>query len=217
MVEQNGGVAGADAARRFNKGLLLQNQRIAAHQTSKRRDREDRHGDDHVGHPAAHDGDHRDRQQDPRKGEQHVAKSHNEPVPPALIVASQQPKHRADGRANQHRQYPGGQRDLRPDQHPAENIPSQGVDSEPVHQRRSLVQTVVVEIIFRIVRRYPWGNDGYRNQQQHENTSAHRHRLATKAPPELMPGGMDLAGSDARHGVQRRLPSPVKQLHLTYT
>lgn len=108
MVEQNGGVAGADAARRFNKGLLLQNQRIAAHQTSKRRDREDRHGDDHVGHPAAHDGDHRDRQQDPRKGEQHVAKSHNEPVPPALIVASQQPKHRADGRANQHRQYPGG-------------------------------------------------------------------------------------------------------------
>ena len=139
MLENDRAVAGANAARRLDKGLLFENQRIAAHQTGKCRDGENRHGDNHVGHAAAHNRHHRDGQQNTRKGEQHVADTHDDAIPPTFVVARHQPQHGADKRTHQHREDTCSQRDLRTNQHTTENIAPQRIHAEPVNQRRPLI------------------------------------------------------------------------------
>ncbi|KAI3491006.1 hypothetical protein L1887_45173 [Cichorium endivia] len=180
MAEQDGGVAGPHAAGRFDKGLLFQHQRVAAHQTGKRRYRKDRNRNDNVRHAAAHDRHHGNREQNAGKSKQHVADAHDDAVPPAFVISGNEAQHGTDGRADQHREHPGGKRDLRPDQHAAKDIAPEGVHAEPVQHRRSVVQTVVVKIVFRIKRRHPRRNHRHRNQQQHKQSRGHRDRLAAK-------------------------------------
>ena len=217
MTEQDRHIAGADAARRFNKGLLLEHQGVTAHQAGKRRDRKDRHRNDHIRHAAAHHRHHGNRQQDPREGEQHIADAHNNAIPPAFIIPGQQTEHGTDRRADQHRQHAGGQRNLRSHQHPAKNIAPERIHPKPVHHRRAVVEPVIIKIVFRIERRYPRCRESNCNQQQDKYTGAHRHRLTTKSPPKLTPRRAYLSGLNSRHGVNNRLSSPVEQSHLTCT
>ncbi len=165
MPEQNGGIRRTDTARRFNKRLVLQHQRIAAHQASKGRDTEYRHGDNDVRHPAAHYRHHGDGEQNAREGEQHVADAHDHAVPPAFVKARQQAQHSTDNRARQHRKHPGGERYPRADNHTAENIAPQRIDTEPVHHRRPFIQAVIIEIVFGVERRNPRREQRQRDKQ----------------------------------------------------
>ncbi len=192
MAEENGGVAGPHTAGRLDKGLLFQHQRVAAHQAGKGRNRKHRDRNDDVGHAAAHDRHHGNRQQNAGEGKQHVADAHDDAVPPAFVIAGDQPQHDPDCRADQHRKHPGGERNLRPHQHPAKDIPPERVHAEPVEHRGPVVQAVVVKIVFRIKRRHPRRHDRHHDQQQHEQPRGHRDRLTAKAPPEFRPRGADV-------------------------
>ncbi|MNO98774.1 hypothetical protein D3C76_905280 [compost metagenome] len=192
MVEQDGRIAGTDTARRLDKGLLFQHQRIAAHQAGKRRNGKHRHGDDYVRHAAAHDRHHRDRQQNTGEGKQHVADAHDNAVPPAFVETGQQSQYRTDGRTDQHRENSRRQRDLRPHQYPAKDIAPQGIHAKPVHHRRAVIQPIVVEVIFGIERRDPGGQNRHHDQQQNKQSGSHRHRLTAKSTPELQPRRADM-------------------------
>ena len=165
MAEQDCGIAGSHAAGRLDKGLLFQHQRVATYQARESGNREYRHGDDDVRHAAAHHRHHGNRQQNTGKGKQHVADTHDDAVPPAFVIPGHQPQHGANCCAHQHSKDPGRQRDLRPYQHAAENIAPERVHAKPVHHRRSIVQPVVIEVIFRIKRGYPGGDNRHQDQQ----------------------------------------------------
>ena len=125
MVKNDGRIAGTNTARRLNKRLLLQHQRIPTHQAREGWNGENGHGNDHVSNTAAQHSDHGYRQQYPRKGEQHIADSHDQSIPPAFVESRQQTQYRTNRRANKYGKDSCRQRDLRPNQHAAKDIPSQ--------------------------------------------------------------------------------------------
>ena len=124
-------VGGADAARRLDEREMLERERVAAHEARERRNAEDRHGDDDVGHAAAQDRDDADREQDAGEREQHVAQPHDHAVGPAFVVAGGKPEQRADDRADRDRDEARGKRDPRAHQDPAEDVAAERVDAEP--------------------------------------------------------------------------------------
>ena len=125
MVEDDSCIAGADATRRLNKRLLLKYQRIPSHQTGEGRNGEDCDSNDDVSNATSQHRHHRNCQQNTRKGEQHIADAHNQPIPPAFVIARHQSQYRPYRRANKDGKDSRSQRDLRTDQHAAENISTQ--------------------------------------------------------------------------------------------
>ena len=180
-------VGRADAPCRFDEGQVFERKGVAANEPGKRRNAEDRNGDDDVEHSAAEDRDDADRKQDPRKREEHVADAHDHPVPPAFVIPGDQSKSRADERPDGDRHEARGQRDSRAHQDAAEDVAPERVDAEPVLERGQRVQAVVVEEVFRVVRREPGRGQRQHDQQQHERTRDDRDRLTEEFAPELGP------------------------------
>ena len=213
MVKNDGRIAGTNTARRLNKRLLLQHQCISAHQARESRNGENGHGDNHVRNAAAQHGDHGYRQQNAGKGEQHIADTHNQPIPPTFVVSRQQTQHCANRRANKHGKDSCRQRDLGANQHAAKDISSQRIDTKPVQHRRPIIQTVIIEVIFGIKWRQPASKNRHHDQEQYKQPSEHRHVLSTKTTPELMPRCAYLLWLNKGHCIQNRLSAPVKKSH----
>ena len=191
MAHDDGPVRRANAACRLDVSHVLEHQRVATHQPCKRGHAEHGHGHDDVGHAAAQNRHHPQRQQDARKGKQHVRDAHHDAVPPAFVVPGQQAKGRADHAADHHRQEASGQRDACTHQDAAEDVAAQWIDAEPMHHRRAFIEPVVVEKAFSIVRNDVGRKHCDQHQQQHKGQRGHGHMLFFELAPELAPRRAD--------------------------
>ncbi len=59
------------------------------------------------------------------EGKQHIANAHDQPIPPAFIISSQQAQQRPDRRTDKHGKHSRRQRDLRTNRDTAENVAPQ--------------------------------------------------------------------------------------------
>ena len=185
VAQHDDAIGSADRAYRFDIGLVLQGQHIAAHQAGKGRDAENRHGDDDVAHAGTENGNDADGQQNARKGKQHVGHAHHDPVPPAFVVTGEHAECGADERTGSDRDETGGQRDARAHQDATENIAPHGIDAEPVRCRGRCVQHVVVEKVFRVERHQPRGQQSHQHEKQDEPAGDQRNPLTLEFAPEL--------------------------------
>ncbi len=204
MPEHDRAIGCAKASRRLDERQVLERERVAADEPCERRDAEHRNGHDDVRHAAAEDRDDADREQDAGEREQHVADPHDDPVPPAFLVAGDESEQRADDCADGHRQESRRERDPRAHQDAAEDVAAERIDAEPVLPRRARVERVVVEEALRVERDDPGRRDRDEHEQQHERTRDHRHLLPPELAPELRPRRAHaLVGEQWRRGGHR--------------
>jgi hypothetical protein len=118
--------------------LVLQRQRVAAHEAGEERDLHHPDRDHGVDEARAEDGDDRQRQDDRREGEHHVHEPHHDGVDDAAAVAADQAEGDAAGEGDRRRDEADGERDAGAVDDAREDVAADLVGAEPELRRRRL-------------------------------------------------------------------------------
>jgi len=168
MLEYDPGAFCADAARRLDKFLFFDRHDRGAYDARIGGDGADAYGDHCVDETRPERGRDGDGEQNAGDGEQHVDKTHDDIVRIPAVVGGGSAQGPSDRRADSHRYQSDLQRDARPVDDAAQNIPPEVVRTEPVfaagrHERMFEILIVVV------VRRYEIGENRHENERDHHD------------------------------------------------
>ena len=164
------------------KSVPTSPKRLRPRQPRVGRPGRERDGRDRAGHAGLQGGDERQRQDQPREGEEDVRHPHQHPVPHPARVAGDAPDREAHRRHHRHHGDDHPQRDPPAVEDARENVPPQLVGAEQV-RRRGPRQPVGQLLVPRIVRGQH--RRQHRPGDQHHDHRQPRHRQ--RVAPELQP------------------------------
>ena len=200
VPKKNREIRRADASGRLHVGFMLEIEDVCAYEPRKGGHRENRHGRDDVEHSAPEHGDDPDRQQNPRKREEHVGDPRDDAVDPSFVVARKKSEHRADQGARQYRKKTAEKRNPRSRENAAEDVAPERVDPEPVEGGGTFVQVIVVKVVFRIEGREMGPEDRKQKERRHQDRGRHAYGIAAKPPAGVRPGRADAGRNRHRLG-----------------